>query len=334
MSEENTPEKGAPEKGERIAKRLARAGLCSRRDAERWIAEGRVVVNGHRLDSPACVVQPGDLVVVDGKPIAEPERTRVWRYHKPAGLMTTHKDPEGRPTVFERLPEDMPRVISVGRLDYASEGLLLLTNDGELARKLELPSNSWIRRYRVRVHGEVDPERLLELERGITIEGVRYGSIKALLDRQKGANAWVTVSIREGKNREVRRVFEHLGWPVLRLIRVAYGPFQLGSLEEGGVEEVPAKVFKEQLGLEDSKWAKAQTDDKPQLPHAPGARKGGRTKTEGGKDRPFAAAEGRNKKNSEGGNKRAAEGGKKWTAESGPKNDLKRKPNADRRRKP
>lgn len=288
---ENTSEtndKGPGDKGERIAKRLARAGICSRRDAERWIGEGRVVVNGHKLETPAFLVQPSDLIVVDGKPIAEPERTRVWRYHKPAGLMTTHKDPEGRPTVFERLPEDMPRVISVGRLDYASEGLLLLTNDGELARRLELPANSWIRRYRVRVHGEVDPERLVELEKGITIDGVRYESIKAILDRQKGANAWVTVSIREGKNREVRRVFDHLGWPVLRLIRVSYGPFQLGSLPEGAVEEVPAKVFKEQLGMEDSKWAKAAPDERPQLPHAPGARKGGRTKVEGGKNRPFA----------------------------------------------
>ncbi|MCR6629715.1 MAG: rRNA pseudouridine synthase [Magnetospirillum sp.] len=319
MSEEKTktdkaaPEKGAPEKGERIAKRLARAGICSRRDAERWIAEGRVAVNGRTLDTPAFLVSPGDLVVVDGKPLPEPERTRVWRYHKPAGLMTTHKDPEGRPTVFERLPEDMPRVISVGRLDYASEGLLLLTNDGELARKLELPSNSWIRRYRVRVHGEVDPERLVPLEKGITIEGVRYGSIKAILDRQKGANAWVTVSIREGKNREVRRVFEHLGWPVLRLIRVAYGPFQLGSLEEGAVEEVPAKVFKEQLGLEESKWAKAAPDEHPQLPHAPGARKGGRTRPEGGKSHPFS--------DDKGGKGRAF-------------GDDKKKPHADRRRKP
>lgn len=280
-------EKGAPEKGERIAKRLARAGICSRRDAERWIAEGRVKVNGAVLDTPAFLVTPADLVVVDGKPLAEPERTRVWRYNKPAGLMTTHKDPEGRPTVFERLPEGMPRVISVGRLDYASEGLLLLTNDGELARRLELPSNSWVRRYRVRVHGEVDVERLVALENGVTIDGVRYGSIKAVLDRQKGANAWVTVSIKEGKNREVRRVFDHLGWPVLRLIRVAYGPFQLGNLPEGAAEEVPGKVFKEQLGLEDSKWAKAAPDTKPDLPHAPGARKGGRTEVEGGKDRPF-----------------------------------------------
>lgn len=290
MTEENTEaaEAAEAEKGERIAKRLARAGICSRRDAERWIAEGRVVVNGQKLDTPAFLVTPADMVVVDGKPIAEPERTRVWRYHKPAGLMTTHKDPEGRATVFEKLPEGMPRVISVGRLDYASEGLLLLTNDGELARKLELPSNSWARRYRVRVHGEVDPVRLLALENGITIDGVRYGAIKAVLDRQKGANAWVTVSINEGKNREVRRVFEYLGWPVLRLIRVAYGPFQLGNLGEGEAEEVPGKVFKEQLGLSESKWAKAAPDAQPELPHAPGARKGGRTRTEGGKERPFS----------------------------------------------
>jgi len=290
MTEENkTPEDSeTAEKGERIAKRLARAGICSRRDAERWIAEGRVVVNGKKLDTPAFLVTPADIVVVDGKPIAEPERTRVWRYNKPPGLMTTHKDPEGRSTVFEKLPDDMPRVISVGRLDYASEGLLLLTNDGELARRLEMPANSWVRRYRVRVHGEVDPERLAALENGITIDGVRYGSIKALLDRQKGSNAWVTVSIKEGKNREVRRVFEHLGWPVLRLIRVAYGPFQLGNLPEGEVEEVPGKVFKEQLGMEDSKWAKAEPDTKPVLPHKPGARKGARTPSRGNKDNPFA----------------------------------------------
>lgn len=273
--------------GERIAKRLARAGVCSRRDAERFIAEGRVAVNGSILNTPALVVVPEDLITVDGKAIAEPERTRVWRYNKPPGLMTTHKDPEGRATVFQKLPADMPRVISVGRLDYASEGLLLLTNDGELARKLELPANTWTRRYRVRVHGEVDPEKLLALEDGITIDDVRYGGIKALLDRQKGSNAWVTVSIKEGKNREVRRVFDYLGWPVLRLIRVAYGPFQLGNLPEGQVEEVPGKVFREQLGLEESKWAKAEVDTQPQLPHKPGARQGGRTATSGGKSNPF-----------------------------------------------
>ncbi|WP_082914800.1 pseudouridine synthase [Paramagnetospirillum marisnigri] len=236
------------EQGERIAKRLARAGLCSRREAERWIEQGRVVVNGHRLDTPACVVGPADMVVVDGKPLADPEPTRLWRYHKPAGLVTTHKDPEGRATVFEKLPVTMPRVVSVGRLDLNSEGLLLLTNDGELARKLELPSNAWVRRYRVRVHGEVSADALARLEHGVTVEGVAYGSIKAVLDRQQGANAWLTVSLQEGKNREIRRVMEHLGWPVTRLIRVAYGPFQLGTLAEGAVEEVPGKVLREQLG--------------------------------------------------------------------------------------
>lgn len=236
------------EKGERIAKRLARAGLCSRRDAERWIAQGRVVVNGSKLESPACVVSPADIIIVDGQPLGEPERTRLWRYHKPSGLVTTHKDPEGRLTVFDKLPDGMPRVVSVGRLDLNSEGLLLLTNDGELARKLELPSNAWIRRYRVRVHGEVDPTTLVKLAKGITVDGVTYDAIDATLDRQQGANAWLTVSLQEGKNREIRRVMEFLGWPVTRLIRVSYGPFQLGALPDGEVEEVPGKVMREQLG--------------------------------------------------------------------------------------
>jgi 23S rRNA pseudouridine2605 synthase len=236
------------EKGERIAKRLARAGLCSRREAERWIEQGRVVVNGSRLDSPACVVGPDDMVVVDGQPLGEPERTRLWRYHKPAGLVTTHKDPEGRPTVFDTLPDGMPRVVSVGRLDLNSEGLLLLTNDGELARRLELPSNAWVRRYRVRVHGEVRDEALARLDKGVTVDGITYGSIKATLDRQQGANAWLTVSLHEGKNREIRKVMDFLGWPVTRLIRIAYGPFQLGTLAEGAAEEVPGKVLREQMG--------------------------------------------------------------------------------------
>lgn len=248
--------------GERIAKRLARAGLCSRREAERWIVEGRVAVNGRTLDSPACVVGTDDLIVVDGKPLAEPERTRLWRYHKPAGLVTTHRDPEGRPTVFDRLPDGMPRVISVGRLDLNSEGLLLLTNDGALARRLELPSNAWVRRYRVRVHGSVEAERLLRLEHGVTIDGVAFGPIKASLDRQQGANAWLTVSLREGKNREIRKVMEHLGWSVTRLIRVAYGPFQLGTLLEGATEEVPGKVMREQMG-EGKAVLHAAPEDKP-----------------------------------------------------------------------
>ena len=234
--------------GERIAKVMARAGLCSRRDAERWIAEGRVAVNGRVLDSPAVLVTAADDVRVDGKPLAGPERSRLWRYHKPAGLVTTHRDEKGRPTVFDSLPKDLPRVISVGRLDLNSEGLLLLTNDGELARRLELPATGWIRRYRVRVHGKPDLAALAGLSKGVTIAGVSYGPIEARLDKTQGSNAWVTVALREGKNREVRRVFEHFGLPVTRLIRLAYGPFQLGSLPRGAVEEVPGKVLKEQLG--------------------------------------------------------------------------------------
>ncbi len=236
------------EKGERIAKRLARAGLCSRRDAERWIAEGRVSVDGKKLDTPATLVTEASLIMVDGKPLPTADRTRLWRYHKPAGLVTSHKDPQGRTTVFERLPDDMPRVISVGRLDLNSEGLLLLTNDGELARRLELPSTGWLRRYRVRVHGTPDPAQLAALEKGITVDGVTYGSIKAVLDRQQGANAWLTVGLKEGKNREIRKVMDHLGWSVSRLIRIAYGPFQLGLLPSAEAEEVPTKALKEQLG--------------------------------------------------------------------------------------
>jgi 23S rRNA pseudouridine2605 synthase len=236
--------------GERIAKRLARAGLCSRREAERWIALGRVAVDGRVLTTPAVVVTDASAVTVDGKPVAAAESTRVWRYHKPRGLVCTHRDPEGRPTVFDRLPAELPRLISVGRLDINSEGLLLLTNDGELARKLELPANGWLRRYRVRVHGEIDPARLAALEHGITVDGVRFGPIAAKLDRTQGSNAWLTVSLAEGKNREVKRVFEHLGLPVSRLMRIAFGPFQLGQLGRGEVAEVPKKVVAEQLGLE------------------------------------------------------------------------------------
>ncbi|HIJ38345.1 MAG TPA: rRNA pseudouridine synthase [Rhodospirillaceae bacterium] len=235
-------------KGERIAKRLARAGLCSRREAERWIADGRVVVDGQRLTTAAVLVTPASLILVDGKPVAEPDRTRLWRYHKPAGLVTSHSDPEGRPTVFDHLPADLPRVISVGRLDLGSEGLLLLTNDGELARRLELPATGWVRRYRVRVHGTPDKAQLAGLDRGITVDGTVYGPIKAVLDRQQGSNAWLTVSIKEGKNREIRRVMEHLGWTVSRLIRIAFGPFQLGLLNPGEADEVAGRVLKEQLG--------------------------------------------------------------------------------------
>jgi 23S rRNA pseudouridine2605 synthase len=236
-------------KGERIAKVLARVGLCSRRDAERWIADGRVVVDGAVLTTPAVLVTPESDIRVDGKPIPMPERPRLWRYHKPAGLVTTHRDERGRPTIFEKLPPELPRVISVGRLDLNSEGLLLLTNDGGLARRLELPSTGWLRRYKVRVHGIPDPERLAGLAKGIRVDGIDYGPIDARFERQQGSNAWVTIGLREGKNREIRRVMEHLGLGVTRLIRLSFGPFQLGHLPRGAVEEVPKKVIADQLGL-------------------------------------------------------------------------------------
>jgi 23S rRNA pseudouridine2605 synthase len=240
-------DEAAEGRGERIAKWLARAGVASRRDAERLIAEGRVRVNNSQVDHPATFVGPGDLVQVNGRVVEPPDRTRLWRYHKPDGLVTTHRDPDGRPTVFESLPPGLPRVVSVGRLDLTSEGLLLLTNDGALARRLELPENGWLRRYRVRVHGDVDEKALAGLARGAVIGGVRYGPIEAGLDVRKGVNAWLTVALREGRNREVRRAMAHLGLAVTRLIRVAYGPFQLGNLPRGAVQEVPAKVLREQL---------------------------------------------------------------------------------------
>jgi 23S rRNA pseudouridine2605 synthase len=238
----------AAAKGERIAKLLARAGLCSRRDAERLIAAGRVSVDGKVLASPALSLTADHDIRVDGKPIPAREPARLWRYHKPAGLVTTHRDEQGRPTVFQRLPPELPRLISVGRLDLNSEGLLLLTNDGELARSLELPARGWLRRYRVRVHGQVDPATLAALADGVTIGGVAYGPIRATLDRQQASNAWLTLSLAEGKNREIRRVMEHLGLGVSRLIRIAYGPFQLGELPRGAVDEVPRRVLREQLG--------------------------------------------------------------------------------------
>ncbi len=238
----------AAERGERIAKWMARAGVASRRDAERLIAEGRVRLDNRVVETPATFVRPGDLVAVDGRPVAEPQRTRLFRHHKPAGLMTTHRDPEGRPTVFERLPPGLPRLVSVGRLDFNTEGLLLLTNDGALARRLELPANGWIRRYRVRVFGMVQERDLAALSRGVTVEGLRYGPIEAGLDSRKGPIAWLTVALQEGKNREIRRVLQHLGLQVTRLIRTAFGPFQLGALPPGAVEEVNPKVIREQLG--------------------------------------------------------------------------------------
>lgn len=233
---------------ERIAKRIARAGLCSRREAERWIESGRVSVNGRKLDTPAFLVGEGDIILVDGKPLPGPEKTRLFLYHKPVGLVTTHNDEKSRATVFEKLPDGLPRVVSVGRLDMNTEGLLLLTNDGELARYLELPATGWKRRYRVRVHGKVDEERLKSLKKGITVEGVRYKSIEATLDSTQGTNSWLTMVLKEGKNREIRRVMEALGLQVNRLIRTSYGPFNLGKLAEGMVEEVPEATLKHQIG--------------------------------------------------------------------------------------
>jgi 23S rRNA pseudouridine2605 synthase len=235
-----------------VAKVLARAGVASRRDIERLIGEGKVAVNGEVLTSPAVKVRPRDALTVDGQPVQAAEPARLFRYHKPVGLMTTHRDPKGRRTVFDALPPGLPRVISVGRLDLSSEGLLLLTNDGGLARALELPSSGLKRRYRARALGRIDQARLDGLKNGITVEGVRYGAIEAHLDKAKdgarGANVWITISIAEGKNREVRRVLEALGLKVNRLIRVAYGPFALGTLAPGTVEEVGPRVIREQLG--------------------------------------------------------------------------------------
>ncbi len=233
---------------ERIAKRLARAGVASRREAERMIEAGRVRVNGKRLDTPAFTVTAKDAIEVDGKPIAAKEPPRLWRYHKPPGLVTSHADERGRKTVFEALPENLPRVISVGRLDLTSEGLLLLTNDGELARQLELPSTGWSRRYRARAYGKTTQEKLDTLKAGIEIDGRMTGPIEATLESEKGDNVWVEVMIREGKNREVRRALETLDLKVNRLIRTSYGPFQLLTLQRGAVEEIKRKQLRDQVG--------------------------------------------------------------------------------------
>ncbi len=235
--------------GERIAKRLARSGVASRREIERMIEAGRVKVNGRVLDSPALNVTDSDTIVVDGNIISEKPPTQLWRYHKPAGLVTSASDPQGRPTVFEQLPKEMGRVISVGRLDLNSEGLLLLTNDGELSRHLELPSTGWTRRYSVRVHGMVDQKKLDLLAKGVEYEGVKYGPIIATIEQsQDRANVWIDVALKEGKNREIRNVMRAIDLHVNRLIRVSYGPFQLGNLPRGVVEAVPNRVMKEQFG--------------------------------------------------------------------------------------
>jgi 23S rRNA pseudouridine2605 synthase len=235
--------------GDRIAKVIARAGICSRRDAEKLIAEGRVKLNGELILSPARNVTGNDLVTVDDKPLDQPQAARMWRYHKPSGLVTTHKDEKGRPTVFASLPKALGRVVSVGRLDFNSEGLLLLTNDGDIARRMEIPSAGWTRVYRVRLFGKVTQAELDKLAQGVAIDGVKYGPVVADLERSKGVYAWARVSLKEGRNREVKRVMESLGLKVARLIRTSYGPFQLGQLAEGQVEEIPARLWREKLGI-------------------------------------------------------------------------------------
>ncbi len=258
-----------PPPGDRIAKVLARAGIASRREAEKIVEAGRVTVNGKKIDSPALNVTEADAITVDGKPLAAPEPPRLWLYHKPAGLVTTERDEKGRDTVFANLPEDMPRVMSVGRLDLNSEGLLLLTNDGEIKRRLELPSTGWLRKYRVRLHGTPKDEDFEPLRRGITVEGTAYQPMTITLDRQQGANAWATVSLREGKNREIRKAMEAVGLTVNRLLRVSYGPFRLGELKAGQVEEIKARVLRDQLGLDPEFKPAQEPKKKPQRRRPP-----------------------------------------------------------------
>jgi 23S rRNA pseudouridine2605 synthase len=257
------PKSAKSPEGDRIAKVLARAGVASRREAERMIEAGRVSVNGKTIDRAALNVTAADTIAVDGKPLDAPEPARLWLYHKPTGRVTTARDEQGRATIYDDLPEDLPRVMPVGRLDLNSEGLLLLTNDGGLKRKLELPQTGWLRRYRVRVHGRPQDSDFEPLRKGLEVEGTRFQPMQVTLDRQQGANAWVTVALREGKNREVRRAMADIGLTVNRLIRVSYGPFQLGELKTGTVEEVKPRVVRDQLGLSDPAKEKQPSRPKP-----------------------------------------------------------------------
>lgn len=264
MAERNqTPKSNNP--GDRIAKVIARAGVASRRGAEALILAGEVTVNGKRIDSPALNVTEADKITVSGKLLSPPERPRLWLYYKPTGLVTTERDEKDRPTVFEELPDDMPRVISVGRLDLNSEGLLLLTNDGGIKRQLELPSTGWLRKYRVRVNGRPTDETFAPLRQGMISEGERFQPMNVTLDSQQGANAWLTVGLREGKNREIRRAMEEIGLKVNRLIRVSYGPFRLNDLKPGEVEEVKSRVLRDQLGIQ-SEDAPPRPQKKPRPP--------------------------------------------------------------------
>ncbi len=247
---------------ERIAKRIARAGICSRREAESRIFDGRVTVNGEMIASPAMNVGLSDKITIDGKPLPTREPAGLWRYYKPRGLVVSDRDEQNRETIFDHLPPNLPRLITVGRLDLDSEGLLLMTNDGDLARHLELPATGWSRKYRIRAQGQIDQAQLASLADGVTIDGIRYGQVIANLDRQMASNAWLTFAIREGKNREIRRIMDYLGHKVSRLIRISYGPFQLGDLEDGDIEAIKSRVLTDQLGLGDSA---ADASDKPTL---------------------------------------------------------------------
>ncbi|MEP4197615.1 MAG: pseudouridine synthase [Aliishimia sp.] len=259
-----TPASKSPE-GDRIAKVLARAGVASRREAERMILLGQIAVNGKVIDRAALNVTDADEITVNGKPLNAPEPARLWLYNKPTGLVSTNRDEKGRTTIFDELPEDLPRVMTVGRLDINSEGLLLLTNDGAIKRRLELPSTGWLRRYRVRIHGRPTDDSFAPLRAGLTVDGERFQPMQVTLDRQQGANAWVTVALREGKNREVRRAMDDIGLIVNRLIRISYGPFQLGELKQGEVEEIRRRVLRDQLGLEAHTPEEAQKPKRPQV---------------------------------------------------------------------
>jgi 23S rRNA pseudouridine2605 synthase len=268
--------------GERIAKVLSRAGVASRREAERLIELGEVKVNGKVITSPALNVTPSDKITVRGEPVGQPEPPRLWLYYKPEGLVTSASDEKGRDTVFDHLPEDMPRVMSVGRLDLNSEGLLLLTNDGELKRRLELPSTGWLRKYRVRVKGNPTEPEIEPLRKGITVDGDRFQPMEVKIDRHQGANAWLTVGLREGKNREIRRAMTHIGLTVNRLIRVSYGPFRLNELEPGEVEEIKPRILREQLGMaEDADDAKPKPPVRRTLAPKPGKPAAGTSKPKG-----------------------------------------------------